>query len=298
MSSAPGAGLADDHWQRRRAGTSPLFTGAPSFSHGRAAAATSTVPAAGRCPSTSERWAPSSTRRTRWPRVPYATATTDRSKLTRTGEPAATVSQRPVTCATGVRQRQPQAALASERPADPAGPANDGDHRNLLARRQPHQRRQAPAAHRQRNRPAVGPERARLLELPAEQLHIHPRQRRRIGRHRHARPLQHGGDEPSQRDRHDRTEAPQRQPARAPRRTWTASAREGEDPDPTATKRRIETRSGAEVTASVCAARARLPASRSAHGRHRLVRCQAHHRRLRLPVDPQRSEPLDRGVCA
>jgi hypothetical protein len=126
----------------------------------------------------------------------------------------------------GGAQRPPLVALVPERPAQPARPANQDVHRHPLAWRQPRPWRQAPAAHRKRNPPSVGPERAHALERPAERLHVHPRERRRVIGQPHARPRQHGSDQPKQGD-HDDREAPPGTPARAPRRRQIARAHEG-----------------------------------------------------------------------
>ena len=93
------------------------MTGRPSRSHGRAAAATAIVPASARRPSVSERPGRGRARRRR---RPYATALTGRSKLTFTGEPEGTVSQRSLTVATGARiVRWTFRVLPSAQPCQP-----------------------------------------------------------------------------------------------------------------------------------------------------------------------------------
>ncbi len=63
---------------------------------------------------------PSSARRARCPRVPEATALTDRSNFTRTADPEATVSQRSLTRATGARSvRRSWRSFPSAQPSQP-----------------------------------------------------------------------------------------------------------------------------------------------------------------------------------
>ena len=109
-SRAPGNGLLTSTGERA-GGNQLTTTGAPSRSHERAAAATSTEPAAARRPNAIERCALSSSRNARWPPATSATALTDRSNRTRTSDPTETVSQRSLTCATGARSVNPSRRL-------------------------------------------------------------------------------------------------------------------------------------------------------------------------------------------
>src|SRR5207253_4668874 len=102
LSGAPGAGLLTSTGERA-GGNQLTATGGPSRSHERAAAATSTEPAAARRPNAIER-PPFTGRNARWPLAPTAAALTGRSNRTRITAPTGTVSQRSLTCATGARR--------------------------------------------------------------------------------------------------------------------------------------------------------------------------------------------------
>ncbi len=107
------------------------------------------------------------------------------SKLTCTSEPAGTVIQGSFTCATGACSVR--CSLRSEPNAQPSHPGrrtststdtcSPGVSRFSGVRR--------PPSHRDRHAPAVRPEGLDVLDRPAERLHRHARERRRVTRERH-----------------------------------------------------------------------------------------------------------------
>ncbi len=101
-SREPGDGLLITTGERA-GGNQLTAIGAPSRSHERAAATTSTEPAAARRLKVNERRALSSLRNVRWPPVPAAAALTGRSNCTRTGSLTETDGHRSLMCATGAR---------------------------------------------------------------------------------------------------------------------------------------------------------------------------------------------------
>ena len=168
---------------RRDFGNQVTPTRGPSLSHGRAAAASATEPAAVLVGSVTVRPA------TRAPAT--ETRSTGVSKRTSARAPCATVSHRFDDLCDRCLHGQGLAPIGAERPAFPAGTPNDHRKGDPLARRDLHARGQPAMRDNERDRASIGPLGADAYQRARERLQLDATEREPIG------------DEPCTRERPD-----------------------------------------------------------------------------------------------